>query len=228
MRLINQENKRTNILPLLMVATFSLHLLTLLILMFHGSLLQRLNHKNKIPSLVQLVDGSTLTAEPKDNLERTPETIKRFVGETMTLMFTWSQQQPPKTVLQTGSQLIADNYQKKFESLITTLNPGNPYENISRGTETVLIIQRVSQPEQIEPGKWKVEIFANSLMFGTSDKLGKSTPFNKQILVRATNKQPTTSLDEPLPLNSAVHRLGQAELEVYNVCEIKDIKCSGN
>jgi hypothetical protein len=196
--------------------------------MFHGSLLQQLNRKNKAPSLVQLVDGSTLTAEPKENLERTPETIRRFVGETMTLMFTWSQKQPPRTVLQLGSELIADNYQKNFQSLMTNLNPGNQFENISRGTESVLIIQRITQPEQIEPGKWKVEMFANSLIFGSADKLGKSTPFSKQILVRATNKQLAPLPDAPLPLHLAVRRLGQAELEVYNICEIKDIKCSRN
>ena len=228
MRLITQENHRTNILPLLTVATFGLHLFTLLLLMFDGSLLQQLSRKATASSLVQLADGSVLTVEPKPNLERNPETIRRFVGETMTLMFTWSQKQQPRTVLQVSSDLVADDFRKKFESIITNLNTGNQFENISRGTENVLVLKRISQPTPIGDGKgkWKVEIYANSLNFGSADQLGKSVPFNKQILVRVIDRQATSVPNAPLPLDLAVHRLGEAGLEVYNVCDLEDIKCS--
>ncbi|MBR8835122.1 MAG: hypothetical protein DSM106950_14085 [Stigonema ocellatum SAG 48.90 = DSM 106950] len=234
MRLINQENHRTNILPLLTVGTFGLHLLGLLLLTFDASLLQQLKTRpSKTQSLVQLVDGSVLTVETTDHFKRNPETIRRFVGETMTLLFTWSQKQQPKTVLQTiSSELVADGFRSKFESQITNLNPRNQFENINRGTENVLVLQRISQPTEIGPlteigpGKWKVEIYANSLIFGSSDELGKSTPFNKQILVRTIDKQATSLPNAPQPLNLAVHRLGQAGLEVYNICEIQDTKCS--
>jgi hypothetical protein len=226
MRLVKPETNPKNILPLLTVVTFGLHVFTLLLLFFHGSLLQQLSRKSKEPSLVQLADGSTLTVESKQNLERNPETIRRFVGETMTLMFTWSQKQPPKMVWQIGSDLIANNFKDKFKSQLINLNPGNQFENISIGTENVLILQKVSQPTQIGEGKWKVEIIGNSLLFGSSDKLGKSVPFNKQILVRAIDKQATTLPDAASPLYSAVYRLGEARLQLYNMCEIKDMKCS--
>ncbi len=226
MRLINQENHRTNILPLLTVATFGLHLLTLLLLMFDGSLLQQLNRQSTTPRLVELVDGSTLTVERQKSLDRNSETIRRFVGETMTLVFTWSEKQPPRTVWQISSELVADDFRKKFESVIANLNPGNQFENISRGTENVLVLQRVSQPTKIADGKWKLEMFANSLNFGSSDQLGKSVPFNKQILVRVVNRQPTSVPNAPLPLDLAVYRLGEAGLEVYNVCDIEDKNCS--
>jgi len=226
MRLINQENHKTNILPLLTVATFGLHLFTLLLLMFDGSLLQQLGRKSTAPSLVQLADGSTLKVEPKQNLERNPETIRRFVGETMTLMFTWSQKQQPRTVLQSiSSELVADGFRKKFDLQMNSLNTGSQFENISRGTENVLVLQRVSQPTKIGDGKWKVEIFANSLNFGISSQLGTSIPVDKQILVRVIDRQATSLPNAPLPLDLAVHRLGEAGLEVYNMCEIEDMKC---
>src|SRR5579883_3435 len=226
MRLVKPETNPKNILPLLTVVTFGLHVFALLLLFFHGSLLQQLSRKSKEPSLVQLADGSTLTVESKQNLERNPETIRRFVGETMTLMFTWSQKQPPRMVWQIGSDLIANNFKDKFKSQLINLNPGNQFENISIGTENVLILQKVSQPTQIGEGKWKVEISGNSLLFGSSDKLGKSVPFNNQILVRAIDKQATTLPDTSSPLYSAVYRLGEARLQLYNMCEIKDMKCS--
>ena len=89
-----------------------------------------------------------------------------------------------------------------------------------------MILQRVSQPTQIEDGKWKVEMLANQLSLTSFDPLGNSTPFNKQILVRAIKDSETPLPNTPLPLSLSVHRLGEARLEIYNICDIKDKNCS--
>jgi endonuclease YncB( thermonuclease family) len=227
MRLLKLDNKN-NILALLAVATFSLHLFTLLLLMFHGSMLQQLNRKNATQSLVQLADGSTITVNPEQNLDRNPQTIRRFVGETMTLMFTWSQKQPPETVWQISSQLLADKFREKFQSEIKNIIPENQFENLTKGTENVLALQTISQPTKIADGKWKVEMFAKSLMFQNSEKLGKPITLNKQILVRVIDRQTTLLPNAPLPLHLAINRLGEAKLEIYNICEIEDKNCSEN
>ncbi|MBE9034508.1 hypothetical protein [aff. Roholtiella sp. LEGE 12411] len=228
MQLLKPENKKNSFLPLLAVGTFGLHLFTLLLLVFHGSMLQQLDQQLTPQSLVQLIDGRAITVDPQQNLERQPETIRRFVGESMTLMLTWSQQQPPKTVWEISSQLVADDFQQKFQSELTNLNPESQFDSVNRGTENVLVIQRVSQPTKIGDGQWKVEILAHQLVFSSSDKLGKSISFNKQILVRAID-QPATSLpNAAIPLHLAAYRLGEARLEIYNVCEIQDKNCSGN
>jgi hypothetical protein len=228
MQLLKPENKKNSFLPLLAVGTFGLHLFTLLLLVFHGSMLQQLEQQLTPQSLVQLIDGRAITVDPQQNLERQPETIRRFVGEAMTLMLTWSQQQPPKTVWEISSQLVADDFQQKFQSELTNLNPESQFDSVNRGTENVLVIQRVSQPTKIGDGQWKVEILAHQLVFSSSDKLGKSISFNKQILVRAID-QPATSLpNAAIPLHLAAYRLGEARLEIYNVCEIQDKNCSGN
>ncbi|MGI2901930.1 hypothetical protein [Tolypothrix sp. VBCCA 56010] len=220
MQILKSENKKSSILPLFAVATFGLHLLTLLVLFFHWSMLQQLQRRLTPQSLVQLADGHAITVDPKLNLERDPETIRRFVGETMTLMLTWSQQQQPKTVWEVSSELIANELQPKLQSEIS------PTENLSRGTENVLVIQSISQPTKIEDGKWKVEMFANQIIFTNSDRLGKSVSFNKQILVRAIDEQAASLPNSPLPLNLAAYRLGEARLKIYNICEIQDKKCS--
>ncbi|MBC1237830.1 hypothetical protein [Nostoc sp. 2RC] len=228
MQIFKSENKKSNALPLLAVGTFGLHAFTLLLLIFHGSMLQQLRRQLTPQSLVQLVDGRVITADPQENLERQPETIRRFVAETMNLMLSWSQQQPPTTVWEISSQLVADDFKQKMKSQVINLNPDSQFENVNRGTENVLVIQKISQPTKIGNGQWKVEMFANQLTFSSYDKLGKSTSFNKQILVRAINEPATSLPNAPLPSHFAVYRLGEARLEIYNVCEIQDKNCSGN
>ncbi|MEH1910036.1 MAG: hypothetical protein V7L05_33970 [Nostoc sp.] len=228
MQLLKPENRKNSPLPLLVVGTFGLHLFTLLLLIFNGSMLQQLSRQLTPQSLVQLVDGRTITVDPQPNLQRQPEAIRRFVGETMSLMLTWSQQQPPTQVWEITSQLVADDFKQKLKSQLTNLSPDSQFENVNRGAENVLVIQKISQPTEIDNGKWKVDIVANQLVFSSYDKLGKSVSFNKQILVRAID-QPATSLpNAALPLHFAAYRLGEARLEIYNICEIEDQNCSVN
>lgn len=228
MQLLKPENRKNNPLPLLAVGTFGLHVFSLLLLLFHGSMLQQLDKQRTPQSLVQLVDGRAITVDPEPNLERQPEAIRRFVGETMSLMLTSSEQQPPTQVWEITSQLVADNFQEKLKSEVTNLNPDSQFENVNRGAENVLVIQKISQPTEIGDGQWKVEMFANQLVFSGYDRLGKSTSFNKQILVRAIDEPATSLPNAALPLQFAAYRLGEARLEIYNVCDIKDKNCSGN
>ncbi|MDH6059641.1 hypothetical protein NWP17_04165 [Chrysosporum bergii ANA360D] len=228
MQLIKTENKKTSILPLLAVGTFSLNILTLLLLLFHGSMIDNLKQQLTPQSLVQLVDGRAITVDPQLTNQRHPETIRRFVGETMTLMLTWSQQQPPVTVWEITSQLLAPDLKPKLQAEITNLNTTGQLANINRQSEYVLVINTVSQPTTIGDGKWKIEILANHLHFSSSDNLGISTSFNKIILVRAID-QPAISLPpEPLPWNLAAYRLAEARLEIYQICNFTDKKCSEN
>ncbi|WP_138499371.1 hypothetical protein [Nostoc sp. PA-18-2419] len=228
MQIFKSENKKSNALPLLAVATFGLNVLSLLLLIFNGSMLQQLGRQLAPQSLVQLVDGRVITGDPEQNLERQPETIRRFVGESMSLMLTWSQQQPPTTVWEISSQLVANDFKEKLKSQLINLNPDRQFENVNRGSENVLVIQKISQPIKISNGRWKVEMFANQLTFTSYDKLGKSISFNKQILIKAINEPATSLPNAPLPLHFAVYRLGEARLEISNVCEIQDKNCSGN
>ncbi len=226
MQLVKKEKKKSSILPLLAVGTFGLHLFSLLLLLFHNSMIQDLKQQLTPQSLVQLVDGRAITVNPQQTNERHPETIRRFVGETMTLMLTWSQQQPPVTVWQISSQLLANNLKPKFQAEITNLNPTGQLSNINRETEYVLVIEKISQPTKIADGKWKIEMLANQLNFSGSNNLGTSTAFNKQILVRTIDEPAVSLPDNPLPWHLAAYRLGEARLEIYQICDIKDNNCS--
>jgi hypothetical protein len=177
-------------------------------------------------SLVELIDGRVISADPERNLERQPETIRRFVGETMTLMLTFSSKQPQNEILDISSALLMDRFKSKFQTEIMKLNKINQVVSNNRSTESVLIIERISQPINIGVGEWKVEIQANQLIFSGSDFLGKSIPFNRQILVRAIANNPLSLPDNPLPWQLATFRLGEARLEIYNMCDLQQKNCS--
>lgn len=227
MQILKSENKKTSILPLFAVGTLALNVLTLLVLLFHWSILQRLNRQTTLQSLVQLVDGQAITVDPQDNLARYPETIRRFVGESMTLMLTWSQQQPPATVWQVSSPLIEDSAKSKLQSYFAKLNPNNQGNNI-RGADHILVIQKISQPSKIAEGKWKVEMLANQLVFNGSDRLGRSIPVNKQIFVQAIDEEISALPNQPIPLQLAAFNLAETKLRIYRICELTDKACTEN
>ncbi|MEC4819162.1 MAG: hypothetical protein SAK29_38695, partial [Scytonema sp. PMC 1069.18] len=225
MQLLNKQNKKTNILPVFAVATFGLNVITLLLLMFHGSMLERI--RRVVPeSLVQLADGRTITVSNQEYLERNPETIRRFVGKTMTLMFTWSEKQPPQTVWQGTSELLARDFRGKFDAEVIKELPRNVVENGIRDVESVLLIRRISQPKKIDEGKWQVDMVSDRVLFTSSDRSGANIPFNKKIFVRALDTQTISIPNRNNSLHSAVYSLNEARLEIYNICDIKDKSCS--
>ncbi len=220
MQTFNTDKNQTNIVPLFAIGTFSLHLLTLLLLMFHGGMLQQVKRKSVPQILVQLENGRVITADAKSSLERDRETIRRFVGETMTLMFTWSEKQSSTVVWDISSDLLRNDFKREFAEKFNNFELESPEQN-------VLVIQRISQPEVIKDGKWKVEILAHRLIFSRGDSLGKSILFNKQILVEAKDEIiPLPPV--PTALNLAAYRLGEARMQIYNICEVEDKSCFEN
>ena len=221
-----KENQKKNLLFLFGLGTFGLNFVILLLLFFHETMLQQLSQQLVPQSLVELADGRVISADPETNLERQPETIRRFIGETMTLMLTFSSKQPQNEVLEISSALLMDRFKSKFKTEIMKLNKINQVTSNNRSTESVFVIERISQPINIGVGEWKVEIQANQLIFSGSDLLGKSIPFNRQILVRAIANNPLTLPDNPLPWHLATFRLGEARLEIYNMCDLQQKNCS--
>jgi hypothetical protein len=226
MKLFQSENQKKNILFLFALGTFGLNFIILLLLFFHETMLQQLNQQLAPQSLIELADGRVITADPETSLDRQPETIRRFVGETMTLMLTFSSKQPQNEILAISSALLMDRFKPKFKTEMMKLNQKNQITLNNRSTESVLIIERISQPIKIGVGEWKVEIRANQLIFSGSDLLGKSIPFNRQILVRAIANNPISLPDNPLPWHLATFRLGEARLEIYNMCDLQQKNCS--
>ncbi len=228
MRSLNPNKNNTNLIPLFVIGTFSLHLLTVLVLTFHNTMLQQVKRKTLPETLVQLFDGRTIAVAATGNLERNQQTISRFVGEAMTLMFTSSKNLPPPLIEEIIYPLLSEELRQKLNSKDNNIGFNNKQKRNLRNTENVLVIQKISQPEKISNGNWKVNILANRLIFKGKEKTGSSIPFKKQIFVRAIEKNKVNSISPEVPANLAVSSLQEARLEIYNICNLKDEKCSNS
>ena len=78
-----------NLLPLFVVISLGLNALCLLAMLILGAVTARLANR-PVPTLVQTVNGESILTESMDHLDRTPETIRSFTKDALTMMFTWS------------------------------------------------------------------------------------------------------------------------------------------
>ena len=220
-----QKDERKNILLLFGLGTLSLNTVILLLLFFNQTFIEQLTSQLTPRSLIELSNGQVITADPEVNLERQASTIFRFVGESLTLMLTSSPQIQSKKVLAITSSLLSASLKDQFatailkeqRSLITGLS--------DRNVQTVLVIQKISQPTKIKASEWKIQVLAYQLFFSQSDLLGKSLPFNKVLSVRTIDKNKIKLPPKPLSLDLATYHLGEAKLEIFQICDIKGENC---
>jgi len=183
-----------------------------------------------------------------ESFDRTPETIKHFVGQTMALMFNWSGTLPPAsepgqknvpkpdpgvsikterigsggdkvtTASWEASFALSESFRPEFLQKLATLTPRSIF---SGGTQVMLMVTHLSEPQQLQPGKWKIKMVANLLTFDQGDNTGKAIPFNKDVYVR--------SIDTPLlplpkgvsSLHQTAYQIRQAGLEIYAIRDLQ-------
>lgn len=238
---------KTEVMPLFVLCTSVLQIFILFLLLVEGVWLSRLSRKSP-PSLVQMLDGRVLRVAPMESSDRTPETIKHFVGQTMALMFNWSGTLPPTpesgqknvpkpdpgvpiktesigsggekvtTPSWEASFALSESFRPEFLQKLATLTPRSIF---SGGTQVVLMVTHLSEPQKLAPGKWKVKTVANLLTFDQGDNTGKAIPFNKDVYVR--------SIDTPLlplpngvsSLHQTAYQIRQAGLEIYAIRDLQ-------
>lgn len=232
------QERRKDILPLFVLVTFVTEIFVILLLLFQGSLINQLNQKDP-PSLVQLVDGKPLQVGPMEHMERTPETIRRFVGETMSLMMNWSGALPAETIEESkvprpdpgmpvsgkrittatwqASFALSEDFRREFVEKLAQLTPPDVFAN---RTQVVLIVRNISNPEKVSEGRWRVSMVASAVVFGkNADALGKAIPFNKDIYVRAVDAPQV--LEGATALEKAIYGIRQSGLEIYAIRELE-------
>ena len=237
-RLIQASKK--NILPLFVLGSSLLNVIIFVQLCLNNIWVARLAQKPP-PALVQLVGGRTITVAPTDSLSREPENIKRFVRETMTLMFSWSgnlttgNEKPATETIRdpgvriknsrnrvttpswTASFALSQNFRAAFLNELAELTPQSIWRS---NTAVFLLIDRIGDPKEIAPGRWKVKLVSNLMTFENSDPVGKAIPFNKEIYLRAV----TPSLS-PVPKSASeyqktAYRIREAGLEIYKITSL--------
>ena len=243
-QLLKQKKRVVNVLAIFAVATFSLHFLTLFILILQGLSIRQLSLQ-KSPTFIQLIDGKPVNTT--DNL-RESQAIRQFVSKTMVSMFDWSGNLPPQTIEQvskpqpdpgiliktssggvkrvvTSSWLasfaFAEDFRKGFLSQIADMTPPEVFsDNPERKMLTKLAITQIYSPEKIAPDKWRVGMVANLIQTKGSDNRKIITPFNKDVIVQAIDSFKHPLAQQITDLQQAIYSVRADNLEVY---EIRDL-----
>ncbi|MBD2604900.1 hypothetical protein H6G81_10265 [Scytonema hofmannii FACHB-248] len=248
-RLLEKRQRTGSILTIFAIATFSLHLSAIFLLIFQGINIRQLSVR-KAPNFVQLIDG-----KPADvtDLEREPEAIRQFVSKTMTSMFNWSGKLPPESIEQVtqpqadagisiqtsrggsrkvsttswiASFALSEDFRKGFLSTIAEMTPPEVFYNKpSQNISGELVIKRVYPPEKIGLGKWRVGMVADLIQKKQADNRTIVTRFNKDLLVRAVDSFAYPQLDNTTVLQKAIYSVRADQLEIYeirNLCLIDE------
>ncbi|ACC82635.1 hypothetical protein [Nostoc punctiforme] len=241
-RLLEKRQRTGSVLTIFAIASFSLHVLVLLLFIFQGLNIRQLSLR-KPPNFVQLIDGKPVGNI--DDLAREPEAIRRFISKTMISMFTWSGTLPPQNIeevanpksdlgilirtSQGSSQKIStstwiasfalsEDFRKGFLSTVAEMTPPEVFsENPNQVMTSQLIIKRVYPPKQIAPGKWRVGMVADLIQKNRVGGEKLVTPFNKDFLVRAVDYFGNPQADNGTDLQKAIYSVRTDKLEIYEI-----------
>jgi hypothetical protein len=242
------EKQRRNLFPLFLLVSLGIQgVLTFLMMILIGV---GVGIRNKpAPTLVELKDGTGIAVTPIGARERSPETITRFISDTLYLMFDWQGTLPAKTrventtpqpdlgvaiqTAQGGKKVIPTNawqasfalsetegFRSSFLQQAAEMVPEGVFQQKEgNGTKVVFVPLHISKPEPIAVGKWKIQIVANLVVFRAADRTGTLIPFNKDIFIQA--------IDAPQPpqessdLSKAIYQVRQSGLEIYGMRELQ-------
>lgn len=237
---------KTDLLPIFVLATLGLSVLSLGWQAANTLAINRESRK-PTPTLVQLADGQAVGVSSMAHHERTPETIKRFVHEALALTFNWSGTLPPETPQEermpkpdpgvkitssrmggTSNLVTTASWQASFaysedyrNELLRVLAQLTPRGVFSRDMEALLVVRHISEPEQVEAGKWRVELVADRILFDRSNRQGYPIAFNREIFIQAV-PQPISPLgDNASFLEKTVYKIRQAGLDIYAMRELE-------
>ena len=235
------EKRNTNYLPLFVLGSVGMQLVILSVLFLQASALSRLS-RQAAPTLVQMQDGQAIRVAAMGSQERSPETIRRFVNDTLVLMFNWSGRLPTATAdeasqpksdpglpveVERGKRKVAtaswqasfafsEAFRQAFLQRVAELTPPGVF---SGTTQVVMVVTHVSHPEEVGDGRWKVDMVAHLYVFNDANALGKAIPFNREVFVEAVTAPAVP--DGDTPLEQAIYHIRQAGLQIYAIRELE-------
>ncbi len=240
-RLLEKRQRTGSVLGIFAIASFGLHILVLLLFIIQGLNIRQLSLR-KPPNFVQLIDGKPVASI--DDLARQPEAIRQFISKTMISMFSWSGTLPAQTIeevanpksdlgilirtpqgssqkISTSSWIasfaLSEDFRKGFLSTVAEMTPPEVFaENPTQVMTSQLVIKRVYPPKEIAPGKWRVGMVADLIQKNRVGDAKLITPFNKDLLVRATDYFVNPQADGTV-LQKAIYSTRADKLEIYEI-----------
>ncbi|MGH2412545.1 MAG: hypothetical protein ACRDEA_02385 [Microcystaceae cyanobacterium] len=201
-----------------------------------------------VPTLVQTLSGEAMQVVPAGSLYRDPELLKSFTTNMTSLLFSWSgtvqatdekgnaidQKDPGVIVSSDGKQgkdkvptsvwsasfALSEDLRLPFLQGLAQLIPEGIWSNSGN---TAVKFRSLGEPEQLEPGKWKVAVVADLLIFDRTNPAGVALPLNKAFYLQAVAAPPSSLPEDATPLQKTVYSSRLSRLEVY---QIEDLKVS--
>lgn len=224
-----------NLLPLFVVISLGLNVLSLFAILILGVVTTRLANR-PVPTLVQTVHGESILTESIGHLDRTPETIRLFTHQTLTMMFTWNPVQQDAA----GGQVITDrgvevgqarattrSWQASFAlaedfraTFLEEVGRMTPDEVFTGNAQSVFNIESLSEPKRLGAGQWEVEVVANLIIFNQQNSQGVSIPFNKKIYLQAVEPPSDPLEEDATKIQQAVYRVRSSGLQVVQITEL--------
>lgn len=243
MTLLNSHKKgllaSDNLLPLFVVISLALSAVNLLLLLSLAVATVRVAGR-PAPRLVQLVDGRSVLTEPMGHLERSPETIRMFTRNALSMMFTWravTQVSDATGVAQPtvdpgvdidgnlkvttkswqSSFAFSEDFRGPFLAAVAGMTPEDVFANKA---QSVFNIESLSEPVLVSEGEWLVDVVANLIIFDQASPRGRAIPFNKTIRVRAIEPPSDPLASDASPIQQAVYQVRTAGLEITEMTEL--------
>lgn len=224
-----------------------------LVIAFISLLLQILNYgatskiaSKQAPSLVQLNNGEVIRVKAVEPLERSNETIKKFVSDTFIRLFNWDgliqefdEKSNPITKPDMGIEITnKDNRRigrvttKAFEaafalsekqdfraSFLRKLAQITPTGVFNSQTQVSLVPRYVSEPRKISKGKWEIDIIATLVTFKRANNAGKGITFNKTVTLEAIST-PQNPPADTTQLAQKIYFIRKSGLEIVQIVDL--------
>lgn len=230
----------STVLPLFVLLTFVIQILLLLMIFFQGSQLNQLAN-SATKTMVQMVDGKVVQISPTEADYRSPLVIQNLVNSWAMLTYTWSGKLTPTnteeakappldpgvsvgqtkvpTAVANAAFLITDknDFRRKFLERIGAIVPSGVFQGYQ---ETALIISQILPPEQIETGRWEVNLYAYMEVLSRGDVVGEPVEVKQKITLKAVPPPNYPLPDNLSPFQQTVYRLGTAGLTIEQIEEL--------
>jgi hypothetical protein len=218
-----------NLLAVLQLAILGVQALSLLTLFIMAAKLGEV--ANRRPTFAQLVNGQTVYVSEQDRQWRYPEVVRKFVSDWTLLTFNWegqlagtTQSDPgieagdTKRRVPTNTWFASTMMEPKFATaFLPTLAELVPPEVFSGKLRSITTIQYLSDPRQIAPGKWEVDMLSTRIVIdretGQSDRIA----FNRRFTVQTTEIPQSPLGNEASAVEKKIYELQAAGLEITNI-----------
>ncbi len=222
-----------NLLPLSMMIMACSTLLLALGFLWQGGKLASIAN-NEHPTLVQSAAGKSFIALPQTYGYRSPQLLQSTARDWAMLTFSWGESassvvagsidltdhESGKIPLSAykASMLLSDDFRDSFLSTYTA--EVFTREAIQGTLSSLYVPLQTLPPEEIEPGRWEVEVLGSRYISTPNNPAGKMVPANFRVEMIAA-EIPQSPLEEGASASiKAVYQLFEAGIRITKVEEI--------